>query len=161
MRHLNKKKRLGRRTPAQRKAMLKNLAVSLIEHKRIKTTHARAKALRKFIEPLITMAKRGDLHARREVLKKIHQKDTVTTLFNEIAPVFADRPGGYTRIIKLGFRDNDRAKVSLIELVDFEGISEKETEDKSDKKKKTSKKESEVKPDKKKKVTKKKEKKAE
>ena len=135
MRHLNKKKRLGRRTPAQRKAMLKNLAVSLIEHKRIKTTHARAKALRKFIEPLITMAKRGDLHARREVLKKIHQKETVTTLFNEIAPVFADRPGGYTRIIKLGFRDNDRAKVSLIELVDFAGVSEKESEEKSDKKK--------------------------
>ena len=135
MRHLNKKKRLGRRTPAQRKAMLKNLAVSLIEHKRIKTTHARAKALRRFIEPLITMAKRGDLHARREVLKKIHQKDTVTTLFHEIAPVYADRPGGYTRIIKLGFRDNDRAKVSLIELVDFAGVSEKEAEEKPDKKK--------------------------
>ncbi|MCJ7802231.1 MAG: 50S ribosomal protein L17 [Candidatus Marinimicrobia bacterium] len=143
MRHLNKKKRLGRRTPAQRKAMLKNLAVSLIEHKRIKTTHARAKALRKFIEPLITMAKRGDLHARREVLKKIHQKDTVTTLFHEIAPVFADRPGGYTRIIKLGFRDNDRAKVSLIELVDFAGIIEKESEKKSDKKKVAKKKEEE------------------
>jgi large subunit ribosomal protein L17 len=89
------------------------------------------------------MAKRGDLHARREVLKKIHQKDTVTTLFHEIAPVFADRPGGYTRIIKLGFRDNDRAKVSLIELVDFAGVSEKETEDKSDKKKTVKKKKEE------------------
>ena len=143
MRHLNKKKRLGRRTPAQRKAMLKNLAVSLIEHKRIKTTHARAKALRKFIEPLITMAKRGDLHARREVLKKIHQKDTVTTLFHEIAPVYAERPGGYTRIIKLGFRDNDRAKVSLIELVDFAGVSEKESEEKTDKKKTVKKKKEE------------------
>jgi len=143
MRHLNKKKRLGRRTPAQRKAMLKNLAVSLIEHKRIKTTHARAKALRKFIEPLITMAKRGDLHARREVLKKIHQKDTVTTLFHEIAPVYAERPGGYTRIIKLGFRDNDRAKVSLIELVDFAGVSEKESEEKTDKKKPAEKKKEE------------------
>ena len=143
MRHLNKKKRLGRRTPAQRKAMLKNLAVSLIEHKRIKTTHARAKALRKFIEPLITMAKRGDLHARREVLKKIHQKDTVTTLFHEIAPVYAERPGGYTRIIKLGFRDNDRAKVSLIELVDFAGVSEKESEEKTDKKKPVKKKKEE------------------
>ncbi|MFC1785386.1 50S ribosomal protein L17 [Candidatus Neomarinimicrobiota bacterium] len=142
MRHLNKKKRLGRRTPAQRKAMLKNLAVSLIEHKRIKTTHARAKALRNFIEPLITIAKRGDLHARREVLKRIHQKDTVTTLFHEIAPVFADRPGGYTRIIKLGFRDNDRAKVSLIELVDFAGVIEKEAEEKSDKKKARKKKDS-------------------
>jgi large subunit ribosomal protein L17 len=143
MRHLNKKKRLGRRTPSQRKAMLKNLAVSLIEHKRIKTTHARAKALRKFIEPLITFAKKGDLHARREVLKKIHQKETVSTLFHEIAPVYADRPGGYTRIIKLGFRDNDRAKVSLIELVDFAGVSEKESEEKPDKKKKVSKKKEE------------------
>lgn len=143
MRHLNKKKRLGRRTPAQRKAMLKNLAVSLIEHKRIKTTHARAKALRIFIEPLITFAKKGDLHARRAVLKKIHQKDTVHTLFHEIAPVYADRPGGYTRIIKLGFRDNDRAKVSLIELVDFAGVGEKETEEKTDKKKRVSKKKEE------------------
>ncbi len=143
MRHLNRKKRLGRRTPSQRKAMLKNLAVSLIEHKRIKTTHARAKALREFIEPLITFAKKGDLHARREVLKKIHQKDTVSTLFHEIAPVYADRPGGYTRIIKLGFRDNDRAKVSLIELVDFAGVSEKESEEKPDKKKKVSKKKEE------------------
>lgn len=140
MRHLNKKKRLGRRTPSQRKAMLTNLAVSLIEHKRIKTTHARAKELRKFIEPLITFAKKGSLHARREVLKKIHQKNTVTTLFHEIAPVFANRPGGYTRIIKLGFRDNDRAKVSLIELVDFAGVIEKEVEEKSAKKKKARKK---------------------
>ncbi|MEE8342082.1 MAG: 50S ribosomal protein L17 [Candidatus Neomarinimicrobiota bacterium] len=143
MRHLNKKMRLGRRTPSQRKAMLKNLAVSLIEHKRIKTTHARARALRRFIEPLITFAKKGDLHARREVLKKIHQKETVNTLFHEIAPVYADRPGGYTRIIKLGFRDNDRAKVSLIELVDFEGVAEKDSEEKPDKKKKTGKKKEE------------------
>ncbi len=140
MRHLNKKRRLGRRTPSQRKAMLRNLAVSLIAHKRIKTTHARAKALREFIEPLITFAKKGDLHARREVLKKIPQKETVSTLFHEIAPVYAERPGGYTRIIKLGFRDNDRAKVSLIELVDFAGVGEKESEEKPDKKKKVSKK---------------------
>ena len=140
MRHGNKKKKLGRRTPSQRKAMVKNLAVSLIEHKRIKTTHARAVALRRFIEPLITAAKKGDLHSRRQVLKKIHQKTTVDMLFNEIAPVFADRPGGYTRIIKLGFRDNDRAKVSLIELVDFVSIIEKKTEEKPDKKKRTRKK---------------------
>ncbi len=148
MRHLNKKKRLGRRTPSQRIAMLSNLAVSLIEHKRIKTTHARAKELRRFIEPLITYAKKGSLHARREVLKKIHQKDTVSTLFHEIAPVYAERPGGYTRIIKLGFRDNDRAKVSLIELVDFAGVSEKESEEKSDKKKKVKKKKEAVKEEK-------------
>lgn len=136
MRHANKKKKLGRRTPSQRKAMVKNLAISLIEHKRIKTTHARAVALRRFIEPLITAAKKGDLHSRRQVLKKIHQKDTVDTLFNEIAPIFAERPGGYTRIIKLGFRDNDRAKVSMIELVDFAGVTEKAEEAKSEKKEK-------------------------
>ena len=134
MRHLNKKMRLGRRTPSQRKAMLKNLAVSLIEHKRIKTTHARARALRVFIEPLITAAKRGDLHARRNVLKKIHQKKTVDMLFSEIAPVYADRQGGFTRIVKLGFRDNDRAKVSLIELVDFAGVGDDSVEEKPEKK---------------------------
>ena len=129
MRHLNKKKRLGRRTPSQRKAMLNSLAVSLIKHKRIKTTHARAKELRRYVEPLITFAKRGDIHARRQVLRKIHQKDIVHTLFHEIAPIYTDRNGGYTRIIKLGFRDNDRAKVSLIELVDMEGISEESKEE--------------------------------
>lgn len=133
MRHLNKTKKLGRRTPSQRKAMLKNLAVSLIEHKKIKTTHARAVALRRFVEPLITFAKRGDLNSRRQVLKKIHQKSTVDILFNEIAPVYADRPGGYTRIIKLGFRDNDRAKVSMIELVDFVDVETKENEEKEEK----------------------------
>lgn len=140
MRHSKKIKKLGRRTPSQRKAMLRSLAEALIKHKRIKTTHARAVALRRYIEPLITLAKRGDLHARRQVLKKIPQKDTVTTLFHDIAPVFADRPGGYTRIVKLGFRDNDRAKVSLIELVDFIEVDKKEVEDKPEKKKKTRKK---------------------
>ena len=143
MRHLNKIKKLGRRTPSQRKAMLRNLAVSLIEHKRIKTTHARAVALRRFVEPLVTFAKRGDLHARRQVLKKIPNKGIVDMLFHEIAPVYANRPGGYTRIVKLGFRDNDSAKVSLIEFVDFVDVSKKETEDKSDKKKKPRKKKEE------------------
>lgn len=138
MRHLNKKKRLGRRTPSQRKAMLNSLAISLIKHKRIKTTHARAKELRRYIEPLITFAKRGDVHARRQVLRKIHQKDIVHTLFHEIAPVYSDRNGGYTRIIKLGFRDNDRAKVSLIEMVDMEGISEESKEEKKTTKKRFS-----------------------
>lgn len=143
MRHLNKTKKLGRRTPSQRKAMLRNLAVSLIEHKRIKTTHARAIALRRFIEPLVTFAKRGDLHARRQVLKKLPHKETVNTLFSEIAPAFAERPGGYTRIVKLGFRDNDRAKVSLIEFVDFADVKKKDSKEKTDKKKKTRKKKEE------------------
>ena len=119
MRHLNSKKKLGLTSKDHRKAMLCNLAASIIKHKKIKTTHARAKELRRFIEPLITFAKKGDLHSRRQVLKKIKHKAVVQTLFNEIAPMYADRPGGYTRITKLGFRDNDRASVSLIEFTDY------------------------------------------
>ena len=108
--------------------MLSNLAASIIKHKKIKTTHARAKELRRFIEPLITFAKKGDLHSRRQVLKKIKHKEVVQTLFNEIAPIYANRPGGYTRITKLGFRDNDRASVSLIEFIDYvESIDSKGT----------------------------------
>jgi large subunit ribosomal protein L17 len=98
---------------------MSNLASQLIEHKRIKTTEAKAKELRVFIEPLVTFARRGDLHARRQVLRKIPHKDIVSILFNDIGPVYTDRDGGYTRIIKLGFRDNDRAPVSMIEFVDF------------------------------------------
>ena len=108
--------------------MLSNMVVSFIKHKKIKTTHARAKELRRFIEPLITFAKKGDLHSRRQVLKKIKHKEVVQTLFNEIAPIYANRPGGYTRITKLGFRDNDRASVSLIEFIDYvESIDSKGT----------------------------------
>ncbi len=121
MRHQKSGRKLGR-TAAHRKAMLSNMAAALITHKKIKTTDARAKELRTYIEPLITIAKRGDLHARRQVLKKLHHKNIVTTLFDDVAPVYADRNGGYTRIVKLGFRDNDRASVSLIELVDMVGV---------------------------------------
>jgi large subunit ribosomal protein L17 len=127
MRHRKSIKKLGLSSRSHKKAMLSNMASSLIIHKKIKTTHARAKELRRFIEPLITYAKRGDLHARRQVLRKIKHKNIVHTLFHEIAPVYLERPGGYTRITKLGFRDNDRAEVSLIELVDMVGaISESE-----------------------------------
>ena len=127
MRHRKTIKKLGLSSRSHKKAMLANLASSLITHKKIKTTHSRAKELRRFIEPLITRAKRGDLHARRIVLKKIKHKDIVHTLFHDIAPVYSDRPGGYTRITKLGFRDNDRAEVSMIEFVDMVGVdSEKE-----------------------------------
>jgi large subunit ribosomal protein L17 len=100
-----------------------NLAENLIKHKRIKTTDSRAKALREYIEPMITKAKKGDLNSRRMVLKKLH-KNAVQTLFDEIGPVYADRPGGYTRIIKLGFRNDDKAAMSLIEFVDFESGGE-------------------------------------
>ena len=118
----NQHRKLGV-NPAHRRAMLMNLAENLIKHKRIKTTDSRAKALREYIEPMITKAKKGDLNSRRMVLKKLH-KNAVQTLFDEIGPAYADRPGGYTRIIKLGFRNDDKAAMSLIEFVDFESEGE-------------------------------------
>tara|TARA_A100001011_G_C14215273_1_gene801747 strand:+ start:438 stop:818 length:381 start_codon:yes stop_codon:yes gene_type:complete len=118
MRHAKLGRKLGRKT-ANRKALMMNLASSLIEHKKIKTTDAKAKELRRFIEPLITFAKKGDIHSRRQVLKKIPHKSVVRELFDKIGPQYAERNGGYTRIIKLGFRENDCAPISLIELVDF------------------------------------------
>ena len=118
MRHAKLGRKLGRKT-ANRKALMMNLASSLIEHKKIKTTDAKAKELRRFIEPLITFAKKGDIHSRRQVLKKIPHKSVVRELFDKIGPQYADRKGGYTRIIKLGFRENDCAPISLIEFVDF------------------------------------------
>ena len=123
MRHQKKGRKLGV-DPSHRKAMLRNLSANLIEHKRIKTTDARAKELRTFIEPLITKAKKGDLNSIRQIAKKIPRKEIVNKLVNDIAPTFLKRTGGYTRIIKLGFRDNDRASVSLIEFVDFETVDE-------------------------------------
>ena len=106
------------KSAAHRKAMMSNMASSLIEHKRIKTTHQKALELRKFIEPMITKAKEKSVHNRREVMKKIHNSNAVKTLFDVIAPVYSDRPGGYTRIVKLGTRANDAAKISIIEFVD-------------------------------------------
>ena len=118
MRHKKSGRKLSRKT-AHRKDMMSNLASALITHKKIKTTDAKAKELRSYIEPLVTFAKSGDLHARRQVLKKIPHKSIVSELFDTIGPTFADRNGGYTRITKLGFRDNDRAPVSVIEFVDL------------------------------------------
>ena len=120
MRHRRKGKKLGV-NPSHRRALLTNLAENLIIHKRIKTTDARAKELRRYIEPLVTKAKKGDLHSIRMIAKKIHHKNILNILLSDIAPVYSNRNGGYTRIIKLGFRDNDRASVSLIEFVDMEG----------------------------------------
>jgi len=117
MRHKKKGRKLGRKV-GNRKALLMNLACQLIAYKKIKTTHPKAKELRSFIEPLITLAKKNNLHSRRLVIKKIPKKNIVKILFEEIAPVFSDRPGGYTRITKLGHRDNDRAPVSVIEFVE-------------------------------------------
>ena len=120
MRHNKIGRKLGRKT-AHRKALMSNLASALITHKRIKTTDAKAKELRMYIEPLVTFAKKGDLHSRRQVLKKIRHKSIVRELFDNIGPTFSNRNGGYTRIIKLGFRDNDCAPVSMIEFVDMIG----------------------------------------
>ncbi len=131
MRHLSAKRKLGLANRSQKKAMLSSMTVSLIKHKRIQTTHARAMELRRFVEPLITFAKRGDVHARRQVLRKVNHKDTVAALFNEVAPVYANRPGGYTRVLRLGFRDNDRADVSIIELVDMAGVGDSKKKSKT------------------------------
>ena len=127
MRHNKKGRKLGRKT-AHRKALMSNLASALITNKRIKTTDAKAKELRKYIEPLVTFAKKGDLHSRRQVLKKIRHKSIVRELFNNIGPTFSNRNGGYTRIIKLGFRDNDCAPVSMIEFVGMIGEVESQGE---------------------------------
>ena len=119
MRHRKKLKKLGK-TASHRKAMLKNMVASLFEHKQIKTTHAKAKEARRLAERLITFAKKGDLAARRRVLRYIPNKALVRTLFDDIAPQFSERNGGYTRVIKLGFREGDGAAMSILELVDIE-----------------------------------------
>ncbi|WP_430412048.1 50S ribosomal protein L17 [Kordia sp.] len=118
MRHGKKVNHLGRQT-AHRKAMLANMACSLIEHKRINTTVAKAKALKQFVEPLVTKSKDDTTHNRRLVFSKLRNKYAVTELFRDVAVKVADRPGGYTRIIKLGNRLGDNAQMALIELVDY------------------------------------------
>jgi len=126
VRHRRKGKKLGV-NPSHRRALLANLAENLIIHKRIKTTDARAKELRRYIEPLVTKAKKGDLNSIRMIAKKIRHKNILNILLRDIAPVYDGRNGGYTRIVKLGFRDNDRASVSLIEFVDMEGTKKIES----------------------------------
>ena len=130
MRHGKKFNHLGRKT-AHRKAMLSNMACSLIEHKRINTTVAKAKALRMFVEPILTKAKTDSTHSRRTVFGYLQNKDAVTELFREVAPKIADREGGYTRIIRTGYRLGDNAEMCMIELVDFNELYS------SDSKKKT------------------------
>jgi large subunit ribosomal protein L17 len=119
MRHRRSGKKLGRDS-AHRKALYSNLAGALIEHGRIKTTEAKAKAVKPFAEQMITLGKRGDLHARRLALAELRSQDVVHLLFAEVAPRFADRPGGYTRIVKLGPRYGDAAEMVFLELVDHE-----------------------------------------
>jgi len=121
MRHGKKFNHLGR-TAAHRKAMLANMACSLIEHKRINTTVAKAKALKKYVEPLITKAKTDTTHSRRVVFSYLKQKETVKSLFGEVSVRIGDRPGGYTRIIRTGNRQGDNAEMCMIELVDYNEI---------------------------------------
>jgi len=116
MRHRNSGRQLSR-TSSHRKAMFKNMMVSLIRHEMIKTTVPKAKELRRFIEPLITLAKEDTLHTRRLAYARLRDRDMVTKLFNEIAPFFKARAGGYTRILKYNFRKGDNAPMAIVELV--------------------------------------------
>lgn len=126
MRHGNKNNALGRKK-AHRDSLLSNLAISLIDHKRIETTLAKARALRLFVEPLITKSKEDSMHSRRTVFSYLQNKEATAALFRDVAPKVADRPGGYTRIIKLGNRLGDAAEMAMIELVDFNTTYTKET----------------------------------
>ncbi|RQO72035.1 50S ribosomal protein L17 [Pedobacter sp. KBW06] len=127
MRHGKKVNHLGR-TDSHRKAMLANMASSLIKHKRISTTLAKAKALRMYVEPLLTKSKTDTTHSRRIVFGYLQDKETVTELFRDVAAKIANRPGGYTRIIKLNNRLGDNAEMALIELVDYNEVYGKEAE---------------------------------
>jgi large subunit ribosomal protein L17 len=129
MRHGKKFNHLGR-TASHRSALLSNMACSLIEHKRINTTVAKAKALRVYVEPLLTKAKEDTTHNRRIVFSYLQSKEAVTELFRSVAPKIAERNGGYTRIIKTGFRLGDAADMALIELVDFNELYNPNAEEK-------------------------------
>mgnify|MGYP003466204937 CR=1 FL=1 len=146
MRHNKKFNHLGR-TASHRDAMLSNMATSLIMHKRISTTTAKAKALKRYIEPLLTKAKMDTTHSRRVVFKELQSKEAVTELFREIAQKIANRPGGYTRIIKTGFRLNDAAETCFIELVDYnENLKKEAAPKKATKTRRSSKKKTEAAP---------------
>ncbi len=128
MRHRNKNKSLSR-TSSHRKAMLANMGCSLIMHKRIKTTVAKAKELKRYLEPIITKSKTDSTHSRRVVFSKLKNKDAVKELFSTVAEKILNRPGGYTRIIKLGKRLGDSAEICFIELVDFNDVYETNKEE--------------------------------
>ena len=136
MRHAKKNNHLSRKSP-HRKAMLSNMACSLIKHKRIKTTLAKAKALRVYLEPLITKSKNDTTHSRRVVFSYLKQKDVVTELFGDIATKITDRPGGYTRIIRLANRIGDNSKMCFIELVDYNEVYIKDMVDKKSKRRRS------------------------
>jgi large subunit ribosomal protein L17 len=118
MRHHRSGRKLGRDS-SHRKALYSNLAGSLIEHGRIRTTEAKAKSVKPIVEQMITLGRRGDVHARRQALAYLRSQDIVYRLFSDVAPRFADRPGGYTRIVKIGPRQGDAADMVYLELVDY------------------------------------------
>ncbi len=132
MRHRKAKYKLGMGT-SHREAMLRNMVTSLLEHESITTTDARAKAIRSVADKMITLGKRGDLHARRQAMQTIRSKKVTSLLFDEIAPRFSNRQGGYVRVVKKGFREGDRAAMSLVELVEKnpEKTKEKKTSGKA------------------------------
>jgi large subunit ribosomal protein L17 len=117
MRHLKKGRSLHR-SSSHRKAMLRNLAVSILVNERVQTTEAKAKEVRRLVERIITWGKRGDLHARRLAVRQVRSRTVVKRIFDDIAPRYANRPGGYTRILKMGFRHGDNAPMVVMELVD-------------------------------------------
>lgn len=133
MRHRVKGRKLNR-TSSHRAALMIALATSLLKHKRIKTTLAKAKEARGFVETLITKARKDDLHSKRQVMSKIHDREVVKELFGEIIPKIGDRPGGYTRVVKLGNRMGDGADMAILELVDYNEVINKKAEEKKEEK---------------------------
>lgn len=145
MRHKVKGTKLNR-TASHRKALMRNLATSLLKHKRIKTTLAKAKALRVYVEPIITKAKENDLNAKKYVMEIIKDKEVVKSLFSEIIDSVADRKGGYTRVVKLGQRLGDAAEMAIIELVDFNEVANAKATESKEKKEAKAKEKKEKKP---------------
>jgi large subunit ribosomal protein L17 len=132
MRHRTKGKKL-KRTASHRTALMNALAISLLKHKRIRTTEAKAKEARKHIEALITKARKNDLHSKRQVMSHIRDKDVVKELFSEIVPKIGNRPGGYTRVIKIGNRIGDAAGMAILELVDYNDVINAKAEEQKEK----------------------------
>jgi len=135
MRHLKAGRKLNR-TSAHRKALFRNLVTALIAHEHVRTTDAKAKEVRRFADRMISLGKRGTLHARRQALAYIRTNAVVKKLFDEVAPRFRDRPGGYTRVVKLGIRHGDAAPLSVVELVDRGDASKSEAERKRERRQK-------------------------
>jgi large subunit ribosomal protein L17 len=132
MRHRTKGRKL-KRTASHRAALMNALATSLLKHKRIRTTEAKAKEARRHVESLITKARKNDLHSMRQVMSQIHDKEVVKELFSEIVPKIGDRPGGYTRVVKLGNRIGDAASMAILELVDYNDVINAKAEEQKEK----------------------------